>query len=136
MRNCKECIFWPVCEDWSKDYYSMLGGKNPFPLKGDILDECQLYKSNKLYKIKKKVKISKKTEYFGPVLAEIDYYEDDMLDQIYHLMGHKSKTGYVWENNTVLHPCEDYNVTIYKADSEGNITNYFPIDRIERLEHL
>lgn len=54
MRKCKDCIFWPVCEDWSKDYYAMFGdGKNPFPLEGDILDECQLYKSNKVYKIKK-----------------------------------------------------------------------------------
>ncbi len=130
MRNCKDCIFWPVCEDWSKDYYGMLGGSNPFPLEGDILDECQLYKSNKLYEIKKKIKISKKTEYFGPVLAEEEYYEDDMLDQIYHYKGQKTENGYEWERGIVLTPDENHKITIYKANEEGEIASYFPIERM------
>ena len=126
MRKCKDCIFWPVCEDWSIDYYAMFGdGKNPFPLEGDILDECQLYKSNKLYEIKPKL-----AEYFGPVVAEVEYYEDDMLDQIYHYKGQKTENGYEWENGIVLTPDENHKITIYKASERGEITSYFPIGRM------
>lgn len=125
MRKCKDCIFWPVCEDWSKDYYTMLGGGNPFPLEGDILDECQLYKSNKLYEIKPKL-----AEYFGPVVAEVEYYEDDMLDQIYHYKGQKTENGYEWENGIVLTPDENHKIAIYKATEKGEITSYFPIERM------
>lgn len=133
MRNCKDCIFWPVCEDWSKDYYGMLGGKNPFPLEGDILDECQLYKSNKVYEIKKKVKMPKLAEYFGPVVAMVEYYEDDMLDQIYSYTGHKTQNGYFWDGEAKVVPDENHDITIYKANLNGEVTSYFPIERMPKL---
>ena len=70
------------------------------------------------------------TEYFGPVLAEEEYYEDDMLDQIYHYKGQKTEKGYEWENGIVLTPDENHKIAIYKANEKGEIASYFPIERM------
>lgn len=135
MKSCEGCIFWPVCEDWSIDYYNMLGDgdKNPFPLEGDILNECKLYKPASLYEIKRKTIIkTPSAEYFGPVVAVVDYYEDGILDQVFHHKGRKTEDGYVWESDNIFAPNKNHDITIYKANGEGEIISYFPLERLWR----
>ena len=64
-----------------------------------------------------------------PVLAEVEVYEDGMLDQIYWYKGYKTDTGYEWENGIILTLNPNCRITVYKANKNWEIASYFPIER-------
>ncbi len=112
MTDCDNCLHQPLCD--------ML----------DILYMDQCPQQLTLAEVLNHYTQRNKTEYFGPVLAEEEYYEDDMLDQIYHYKGRKTESGYEWERGIILTPDENHKITIYKANEEGEIASYFPIERM------
>lgn len=64
-----------------------------------------------------------------PVLAEVQSYEDGMLDQIHWYKGYKTDTGYEWENGIILTLNPNHRITVYKANKNWEIISYFPIER-------
>lgn len=112
MTDCDNCIHRSLCEKLEVLY----------------MDQCPEHLT--LAEVLSQYAKRNQTEYFGPVLAEEEYYEDDMLDQIYHYKGQKTENGYEWENGIVLVPDENHKITIYKANEKGEIASYFPIERM------